>query len=45
MTGFYYVPGSRRVSRGQRFGLMARYRLWKRRRKMPDLAGVSGWCR
>ena len=38
----YYCPGSRKI-RGQRMTIAARYRRWKRRRIMDDLAGVRGW--
>ena len=33
----YYVPGARRISRGQRRTLLDRFRLWRRRRKVDDL--------
>lgn len=36
---YYYVPGAHKI-KGQRQTLAARFRLWKRRRKVCDLAGV-----
>lgn len=35
----YYVPGARKI-KGQRMTLADRFRRWKRRRVMDDLAGV-----
>ena len=29
----YYVPGSRRISRGQRITIVDRVRMWKKRRE------------
>lgn len=35
----YYVPGARKI-KARRQTLAARFRLWKRRRRTDDLAGV-----
>lgn len=29
--------------RGRRIGLLARFRLWKRRRKQDDFGNLRGW--
>lgn len=36
----YYVPGAHKI-KGQRVTLAARFRLWKRRRKIDDLAKIN----
>ena len=36
---FYYVPGAHKI-KGHRVTLAARVRLWLRRRRVCDLAGV-----
>ena len=39
MMQTYYVPGAHKI-KPRRMTLAARFRLWKRRRKISDLAGV-----
>lgn len=43
MNTFYYAPCSHMVSKGQRFGLISRFRLWKRRRRVADLDAARRW--
>lgn len=38
---YYYVPGAGKI-KGRRMTIAERFRLWKRRRKQCDLAGLKG---
>lgn len=43
MKTFYYCPGSRKI-KGKWMTPMARFRLWRRRRRQPDLVNIlRGW--
>lgn len=37
---WYYVPGAHKI-KGRRMTLLARFRLWQRRRHVCDLYGVG----